>query len=224
MLTTLTVVRYRTLFIPFAFLSMAIFRLPLVFQRGLTFWKLMGCGKNGTFDIIPDFHQWAMLGVWETPKHYLHFKANSFLSKWWKLFAHSKKTYFCEAIEAHGKWDKKNVFETKKNTDLPENQSIAVLTRATIRLSKLRQFWKNVPSVAASLNHAGGFIESVGIGEVPFIKQATFSVWENMDAIKQFAYRQKEHAEVIKKTRKNDWYSEELFARFSITAIEVEML
>ncbi|MDP5140522.1 MAG: DUF3291 domain-containing protein, partial [Spirosomaceae bacterium] len=91
---------------------------------------------------------------------------------------------------------------------------IAVMTRATIRLTKARDFWRNVPKVAGSMSNAEGFITSVGIGEVPFIKQATFSVWKDLDSVKKFAYRQREHAEVVKQTREKKWYSEELFARF----------
>lgn len=34
--------------------------------------------------------------------------------------------------------------------------------------------------------------------------------------MKAFAYGSNEHAEVIRKTRKLDWYSEELFARFRL--------
>ena len=34
--------------------------------------------------------------------------------------------------------------------------------------------------------------------------------------MKQFAYSMQEHAEVIRKTRKEDWYSEEMFVRFII--------
>ena len=95
---------------------------------------------------------------------------------------------------------------------------IAVLTRATIRLSKLRSFWKNVDGVARDMAGADGFITSLGIGETPFIKQATFSIWESKAHMKQFAYQAREHAEVIRKTRKGDWYSEDMFVRFKILA------
>ena len=93
---------------------------------------------------------------------------------------------------------------------------IAVLTRATIRINKLNRFWQHVDSVATQMNTAEGFIISLGIGEVPWIKQATFSIWDSKAHMKQFAYQRKEHAEVIRKTREENWYSEELFVRFKI--------
>lgn len=221
MLTTLILVRYRTAYIPFALLSMALFRITLRFHRNLIFWKLMGCGKNGTFDLVPDFSQWALFCVWQNQAAFDDFAEKSVENRWWSYFCKSKTTYICHAYESHGRWDGKDVFHAKTHLP-PQNRKIAVLTRATIRFSKLLDFWKNVPVVAQSLHSAAGFITSVGIGEIPFIKQATFSVWENATAIKDFAYKQKEHAEVIKKTRKNDWYSEELFARFEVLEIREE--
>ena len=53
-----------------------------------------------------------------------------------------------------------------------------------------------------------------GIGEVPVIQMATFSIWKNLASLKDFAYSSKGHQNAIKLTRKVDWYSEELFARF----------
>lgn len=173
----------------------------------------MGCGKNGTFDIHPDYQQWAFMAVWDTENDFKKFQKKSFVSKWWKVFSEEQWTMLCVPYESHGKWDGKEPFG-KPLPDRTYAGPIAVLTRATIRISKLKGFWKNVPLVASSMNHAQGFITSVGIGEVPFIRQATFSVWESLDDVKKFAYRQREHAEVIKKTHAEGWYSEELFARF----------
>ncbi len=61
---------------------------------------------------------------------------------------------------------------------------------------------------------APGFQTSFGIGEVPWIKQATFSIWSSKADMKAFAYQMHEHATVIAKTRKEKWYSEDLFMRF----------
>ena len=43
---------------------------------------------------------------------------------------------------------------------------------------------------------------------------ATFSLWKDFESVKQFAYKSKQHKEAIRRTRKNEWYKEELFARF----------
>jgi hypothetical protein len=57
-------------------------------------------------------------------------------------------------------------------------------------------------------------IYTKGIGEAPLVQMATFSIWESLDALKNFAYTSPEHKEAIRKTRQIDWYKEEMFARF----------
>jgi heme-degrading monooxygenase HmoA len=213
MLVSLTIVRYPKIHIPLAFFSMAFLRMPLFFNQKIKFYKLLGCGKNGTFDINPDYQQWGLMTVWDSKEDFLVFRNKSFVWEFWRLFTTEQWNLLCIPFESHGKWDGKEPFGNP-TPDRNYVGKIAVLTRATIRLSKLKSFWKNVPTVASSMNDAEGFITSVGIGEMPFVKQATFSVWENLDAVKKFAYRQRQHAEVIKKTRQEDWYSEDLFARF----------
>jgi heme-degrading monooxygenase HmoA len=57
-------------------------------------------------------------------------------------------------------------------------------------------------------------IDVVGIGETPIGSLATFSLWESRAAARAFAYAMPEHREVIERTRAEDWYAEEMFARF----------
>ena len=211
---TLTIVRYPK-YLGFAgFFSMALFRLPLALNKKIEFWKLLGCGKNGTFDIHPDWRQWGVLsvsGLTQTINYKIFY--GSFINAWWRFFKCEVFTILLEPIEGHGTWDGKEVFGT-----LPKQTSYegltAVLTRATIRLTKVKSFWKNVDSVATKMNDAPGFITSIGIGEMPWIKQATFSVWQSKECMKQFAYKMREHAEVIRKTKQENWYSEDMFVRF----------
>jgi hypothetical protein len=47
---------------------MAIHRFPLWFNKKISFFKLMGCGKNGTFDKNPDWQQWGILTVNQLPE------------------------------------------------------------------------------------------------------------------------------------------------------------
>ncbi len=230
MTVTLTILRYRKRFIPFALLAMILFRFPLWTNKKISFWKLLGSGKNGTFDKNPDWQQWGILLV-----HSAEFRVQSrgpdelqskdlkkemygsFISKWIRLFNCEVWTVFLEPIEGHGTWDGRKVFG-----ELPVKTGyegkIAVLTRATIRLSRLKNFWSNVNSVAKQMAGAKGLVSSLGIGELPWIKQATFSIWQNKEVMKDFAYQMKEHAAVIQKTRSEKWYSEDMFTRFKITA------
>ncbi len=172
----------------------------------------MGSGKNGTFDLKPDYKQWALIAVWKDQQAFESFKNSSFISSWWKTFCTETYTILSTPIASHGSWDKQNPFKTSENIQF--DGPVAVLTRATIRFNRLKNFWQNVDKVAGIMTDAKGYITSFGIGETPFFRQATFSVWESLDDVKAFAYRSTEHREVIQKTRDENWYSEELFARF----------
>ena len=214
MIVSLTIVRYRKSLIPFALLAMAVHRLPLILYKKCSFWKLLGSGRNGTFDLQPDWQQWGLLAVWDNREAFDEFYNNSFINSWWDTFTAEKWTILCEPLQSHGKWDNKEPFG---KPDIKEiNGPVAVLTRATIRFNKLKSFWSNVDSVANIMGDAPGFITSFGIGEAPVYRQATFSIWKSIEDVKTFAYTSKEHAEVIKKTRNENWYNEELFARFKI--------
>lgn len=220
----LTVVRYPKWLAWGGFFSMAYFRLPLLLNRKVRFYKLLGCGKNGTFDKVPDLRQWAIIVV--TDNNDL-FRQNSgfnykslygkFIANWWKIFGCTIWTLALEPIEGHGLWNGKEVFGVLPRTSGYDGL-IAVLTRATIRINRLQHFWKHVNSVARHMSSADGFITSLGIGEVPWVKQATFSIWQNKESLKNFAYKMHDHTEVIKKTRQEKWYSEDMFVRFKILA------
>lgn len=221
MICILTVIRYPKYLSFFGLLSMALFHLSLFMKRNISFYKLLGCGKNGSFDITPDWRQWAILRV---ESDYLYEQNNihnitPFINFYIKLFRCNVQTIVLKPISSHGSWDGKKCFGSLPNFEKEFTGKIAVLTRATIRLSKLQSFWKNVPVVSSQMKNANGLIMSIGIGEVPLVKQATFSIWENVNAMKNFAYSMKEHQTVIKKTRKENWYSEEMFTRFEIINI-----
>ncbi|MBL0146463.1 MAG: spheroidene monooxygenase [Chitinophagaceae bacterium] len=220
-MVSLTIIKYKKRFVPFAFLAMAFFRIPLFFNKNISFWKLMGSGKSGSFDKTPDLQQWAIFTIDDrllitSEKEFLY---GNFIAKWLSFFKTESITYILEPIQGHGLWDGKKLF-----SDSPVKQNfegkIAVLTRATIRVSKLSAFWKHVTGAAQEMKTAPGFILSYGIGEIPWIKQATFSIWENAEAMKNFAYKMHNHAEIIKKTRQQNWYSQDMYVRFKILLCE----
>jgi hypothetical protein len=221
----LIITKYKNRNIPFAFLSMALFHIPLFFNKKVYFYKLMGCGKNGTFDIHPDFNQWAIMVFFpsensESEQPNPDSSGGTFIRCWWRVFKVTISWFLLEPYAGHGTWDGKSFVSQRKSGEEPSGK-IGVLTRATIRLSKLGQFWRAVPNASKDLSQTQGLLYSVGIGEIPFVKQATFSLWESMTDMKAFAYKKRAHQEVIQQTRDGNWYSEEMFLRFKILAEKV---
>ena len=228
MQVSLAIIRYPKLFIPFAFFAMAIHRLPLWRNKKISFYKLLGCGKNGTFDKVPDLQQWGILTVRSLRFEVRGWKSSnldsnllirelygSFIANWFRFFKCETYTILLEPVEGHGLWDGKEVFGNLPKSS-PHIGPVAILTRATIRFNKFKYFWQHVAAVAGKMKVAKGFITSLGIGEVPWLKQGTFSTWESKEDMLAFAYGMKEHTDVIKKTREQQWYSEEMFVRFKI--------
>lgn len=178
MIISLTLVRYRRIYIPMALIAMAIHRIPLWINRKCSFWKLMGSGMRGSFDLRPDLQQWALLGVWSSEADFFRFYERSFISSWWKFFGCEKWTILCRPISSHGQWDGRNPFSSP-STEYLQEEPVAVLTRATIRWRRLGNFWSHVEEVSAEMAASEGYICSFGVGEVPLYRQATFSVWRS---------------------------------------------
>lgn len=209
-----------------AFHSMALFRPPLMLNNKISFYKLLGCGKNGTFDKNPDWQQYGVFSVSEDqniphlePASYEEWKKayyGSMINSWWTFANAETFTLILEPFLSHGSWSGRELFPEAKSKDA--EGPVGILTRATIRLSKAKDFWNNVPPVQEQMSGAKGLLYSVGVGEIPYLRQATFSVWESSEAMKNFAYTMKEHRDVINKTRERNWYSEEMFTRFNILA------
>jgi hypothetical protein len=97
---------------------------------------------------------------------------------------------------------------------LDEQSPHIILTRATIRPTRLAAFLRAVPAVAEELLQHDALINSVGVGEMPLLRQATLSIWRSLPTMTEFAYGSQAHREVVRRTRSERWYSEELFARF----------
>jgi heme-degrading monooxygenase HmoA len=119
-------------------------------------------------------------------------------------------------VKSHGFWSGQNPFKEQKLNKNDSKMPVAVITRATLRPSRLLHFWKSVPAASTAIENAKGVQYFKGIGEWPFVQQATLSLWDSFESVKQFAYRGKAHSEIIKKTRSQKWYSEDLFARFHV--------
>ncbi|RRB10558.1 DUF3291 domain-containing protein [Larkinella knui] len=185
--------------------------------EGLRFQKMMGCGRN--FGLIPDLSAYVFLGVWAEEKDARHFFQSD---RWQEICKNTLETgtLYLNPLRSHGEWDGQNPFATPavaRAAGFP----VAVLTRATLRLAALPDFWRHIPQARQRLKaHADDLLLALGVGEKPFTQQCTVSVWKSEKSIDQFAYRQSGHKEVVRRTRERRWYSEELFARFAVVGSE----
>ena len=190
---------------------------------GVLFFKLLGTGAGDGFSLFPDFSTYSILCVWKQESDALNFINNSDHSKVISQKAFSRQDFFLKTIKCHGKWDGVTPF-VANDRSLNEKNKIGIITRAKINKAKLFEFWNSVPKASQAIKNAKGVEWCKGIGEWPFIQQATFSVWDNLESVKNFAYNKGAHSEIVKKTKKRNWYSEDLFARFEILHSELKIL
>jgi hypothetical protein len=217
-LTTITLFGYSGQEKIWAFAQMGFARSQLARVAGLRFWKLLGSGHGSGFSLRPNWSRYGLFAVWENVAALENFFATSLLMRAYRQHAEEIWTVRLLPLEAHGAWSGVNPFSQFVPT--PNAGPIAILTRATIRLSRLRAFWSAVPAASQALDYADGLLASIGLGEAPFIRQATFSLWRSVDDVQAFAYRTQAHREAMRRTRAENWYHEELFARFAPVASE----
>lgn len=199
-----------------AFRQMGLYPPLLSTADGLTFSKMVGSGAGNGFSILPDLGLYGLLAVWADEASAARFFAEDAVFQEFGQRG-TYQTFFLQTLRSHGSWDGANPFP-ETAASLRADEPVAVITRASIRRKKLWQFWRYVPPVSASVaDFRQDLLLAIGIGELPLIQQATFSIWRSADAMRRYAYQSAAHEDVIRQTHRNEWYSESLFARFRIT-------
>ncbi|MFK7951961.1 MAG: spheroidene monooxygenase [Ekhidna sp.] len=180
--------------------------------EGQIFYKLMGSGKGVGFNPLPDWSTYALLQVWQDERSADHYFQSADVYREYQDRSEEIWNIYMKNVGAHGEWDRMNPFE--QSTILPSNPTTLVLTRATIKWSRMIDFWRFVPKSHESLSTNEGLIYTKGVGELPIVQMATISLWKDEESVKRFAYESAAHKEAIRRTRELKWYKEELFARF----------
>ena len=192
---------------------------PLKKVPGLRFFKLMGSGAANGFGVWPNLDRYGFMAVWDDAAAAAVFFERHPLWAGYQRRSAEQWTVQLAPIKAQGLWDGQTPFTAElAPAALPATAAapMAVLTRASIRWRKAPRFWQFVEPTSASLAQAVGVRAAIGLGELPLIRQATFSVWESAQAMQEYAYKDVKHREVIQLTRRENWYGEEMFARFRV--------
>ena len=184
-------------------------RLPRV--EGLAFWRLLGTGAGDNTGRGADLSRSALFAVWEDESCLDATFASGPTARRWRAAEESWHVRL-RGIGGHGTW--KGVDPLDGLEPGSADGPIAIITRANVRRRSWKAFGEASEVVDAELHRAPGLIDVVGIGETPIGSLATFSLWESRAAAKDFAYSMPDHREVIRRTRSEDWYAEEMFAHF----------
>lgn len=205
-----------------ALLRMATGRRRLRGVPGLRFAKLLGTGRGETFtpgDADP--HHWGLLSVWDddtdldaTPGGHRR------LLDSWSDAQTEQLVVRMRPVASRGQWSGREPFEVDPSTGgAAYDGPVAVLTRARLRPSRAAAFWRAVPPVVPDLHAAPGLRLAIGVGEAPVALQGTFSLWDSPASIERYAHGSAAHRDVVRRTRPERWYAEELFARLAVTSV-----
>jgi hypothetical protein len=181
----------------------------------MRFARLLGTGPGSSTAPGADLARTALFATWQSAAALAQFEAGWFGTRLARVRRSGGEAYavHLNLLSGHGRWAGRNVL-----ADLTQGESrgpVAVLTRAKVRPSAWWRFRTVQHMVADEVAAAVGLLAVVAIGEAPVGLQATFSLWANEAAPAAFAYRRPAHREVVRRTRDEHWYGEELFARFA---------
>jgi len=191
---------------------MGLARLSMVRLPHAGFWKLLGSGTGEGFTPIPNTSVYAILCTWPDLATAQN-QTQSGVFQRYRNRATEGWTLFLTPQSARGTWSGKTPFTSDINH---ATGPLVALTRATIKPSILLKFWRRVPDISAMIGKDQNVLFKIGVGEVPWLHQVTFSIWPDEPSMASFARHSGPHAQAIKAVRAGNWFAEELYARFSI--------
>jgi hypothetical protein len=190
-------------------------RLRLARREGPVLWRLLGTGRGSDTRVGVDPRRTALFALWDDDEALDTFLARSPIARRWRD-ADEAYTVRLRCLGGHGTWKGVAVLEGMAGgADAGAAPGpVAVLTRATVRARHWPAFIGAGRRVSAEVAAAPGLLAVVGIGEAPIGRQATFSLWRSTADAHAFAYGRTDHLDVVRRTRAEGWYGEQLFARF----------
>lgn len=200
-----------------AFRQMLEARWRLATTPDIQFYKLLGSGTRDGFYPYPNFAVYGLLAVWPSLESAQKGTCSTRAFRRFRSHAFEHWTVFMSATQSRGKWSGQSPFNVKTGKDNRKSSDglTAVLTRATIKAIHVHNFWKQVPAISNSIVNQRGMLFKIGLGEVPWLHQATFTIWCDGEALDNFAFRGA-HGSAIANVRAGGWFKEELFVRFQV--------
>jgi hypothetical protein len=185
-------------------------RFALPRMAGLVFSRVLGSGHDGGFGLRPSFSRQGLLCAFASADSAQAFLGSDFVAGF-RAHARELLTATLQAYSCRGTWGGRRLDPAGVP---PGAGPVAALTRASIRPSRALEFWRKAPPAEVSLASASGCRLAVGLGEAPLLRQATFSLWDSVDAMDAYA-RTGAHLAAIRASQQGRFFSESMFARFA---------
>jgi spheroidene monooxygenase len=192
---------------------MLLARFSLRHVAGLDFWKLLGSGTGEGFTPLPNTAVYAVLATWSDRATAERQLSAAPVFRRYRRHASETWTVFLNPVSSRGVWGGRAPFSVEKAT---YSGPLASLTRASVRLASLPRFWGRVPAISRRIGADSHVLFKIGVGEIPWLHQVTFSIWPDESSMAAFARHDGPHAQAIRAVRQGGWFSEELYARFRV--------
>ena len=150
--------------------------------EGLKFYKLFGSGIGEGFTPIQNTRVYAILTVWDNSEKE-QIGSKSPIIKSYQRWASENWTLNLKTTSVRGKWSTQSPFTARKFDSKQHNSPIVVLTRATIKPKILLKFFGHVPSISKVIGDDPNVIFKIGLAELPFLHQVTFSIWPDIESM-----------------------------------------
>lgn len=200
-----------------AFGQMATARFALKRQPEITFFKLCGSGTGEGFTPVPNTAVYAILATWPDIATARRVMETAPVFRNYARHSDEQCCFYLSASDVRGQWAGQIPFQTLA----PDTHDgpIVSITRANIRPRIALKFWRRGPAISQAIGADPNVLFKIGIGELPWFRQVTFSVWPDRQSMAAFARADGPHAKAIRAVRSGNWFSEELYARFRIDAV-----
>ena len=113
-----------------------------------------------------------------------------------------------------GSVDPDHDFRMVWEVDHKAEKRLNEIARAAIRTRCAPAFYRAIAGPDGDLPRQPGVLAALGFGERPLLRQGNFSLWRTLEDATRFAYARPAHGGVVRRARAEDWFAEELFARF----------
>jgi spheroidene monooxygenase len=190
---------------------------------GMQFAKVMGSGHDGGFSLRPSTSHQGLICLLRTAQDAQAFLDSAQVQEA-RTRARESWAGLLAVTSSRGTWDDQawgasteGSLGAHAHAAALSDAPIAALTRASIRPTKVAAFWRHAPASQEAMAQAPGCDLAVGLGEAPVLRQCTFSLWRDVDAMTAYA-RGGAHGTAAQAAIRNDYFTESMFVRMKLLA------